>query len=122
VDRFLEHARAFYFFNGGDEQVYLASADWMTRNLDRRIELMFPVDDPALKTTVAHVLRAMFEDTVKARRLGSDGRYTRVAPAEGRRHCRVQQLLQDDAQRRLAQARERSGVSFVPERRERIRR
>ena len=45
VDRFLEHARIYYFLNGGDEQVYLASADWMTRNLDKRIELMFPIED-----------------------------------------------------------------------------
>ena len=45
VDRFLEHARVYYFLNGGDEEVYLASADWMTRNLDKRIELMFPVED-----------------------------------------------------------------------------
>ena len=46
VDRFLEHARIFYFRNGGDEEVYLASADWMARNLDRRVELLFPVESP----------------------------------------------------------------------------
>jgi polyphosphate kinase len=45
VDRFLEHSRIFYFLNGGDEEVYLASADWMSRNLDKRIELMFPAED-----------------------------------------------------------------------------
>ena len=45
VDRFLEHSRVYYFLNGGDEEVYLASADWMTRNLDKRVELMFPVED-----------------------------------------------------------------------------
>ena len=46
IDRYLEHSRIFYFQNGGAEEVYLSSADWMTRNLDRRVELMFPVDDP----------------------------------------------------------------------------
>ena len=45
VDRFLEHSRIYYFLNGGDEEVYLASADWMTRNLDKRVELMFPIED-----------------------------------------------------------------------------
>ena len=45
VDRFLEHSRIYYFLNGGDDEVYLSSADWMTRNLDKRVELMFPVDD-----------------------------------------------------------------------------
>ena len=53
VDRFLEHSRIYYFLNGGDEQVYLASADWMSRNLDKRVELMFPVEDAAHKTTRA---------------------------------------------------------------------
>ena len=73
----------YYFLNGGDEEVYLASADWMTRNLDKRIELMFPIEDPGHKATVLHALRAMFRDTVKARRLNADGAYTRVLPEPG---------------------------------------
>ena len=115
VDRFLEHARAFYFLNGGDEQVYLASADWMTRNLDRRVELMFPVQDPGHRATVIHVLRSMFRDTVKARRLHPDGTYTRVAAAAGDAPYRVQHVLQHEALRRMEQARERAGVTFRPE-------
>jgi len=114
VDRFLEHARAYYFLNGGDEQVYLSSADWMTRNLDHRVELMFPVEDPSHKATVIHVLRSMFRDTAKARRLHPDGTYTRVAP-HGEPRYRVQQVLQDDARRRVAQARDRAGVTFQAE-------
>ena len=74
VDRFLEHSRVYYFLNGGDEQVYLASADWMTRNLDRRVELMFPVEQPATRRRCSHALRAMFRDNVKARRAGSGRR------------------------------------------------
>jgi polyphosphate kinase len=75
VGRFLEHARIFHFLNGGDEEVYLSSADWMTRNLDRRIELMFPVEAAACRREVLAVLDAMFRDNVKGRRLSADGRY-----------------------------------------------
>ncbi|MGE5358556.1 MAG: polyphosphate kinase 1 [Bacteroidales bacterium] len=114
VDRFLEHARAYYFLNGGDEQVYLSSADWMTRNLDRRIELMFPIEDPANKAQVLHVLRAMFRDNVKARRLRPDGTYVHVSPA-GEPAFRVQHVLQEEARARTRQARERAGVTLIAE-------
>ena len=83
VDRFLEHSRIYYFLNGGEDQVYLASADWMSRNLDKRVELMFSVDDAAHKTTVLNALRAMFRDNVKARCLRPDGSY-RAEDAAGR--------------------------------------
>ena len=112
VDRFLEHARAYYFLNGGTEEVFLASADWMTRNLDRRVELMFPVEDPAHRATVTHVLASMFADNVKARCLNADGTYTRVAAPEGEPPRRVQVILQEEARRRMLHARERAGVSF----------
>ena len=94
VDRFLEHARIYYFRNGGDEEIYLASADWMTRNLDRRVELMFPVENDAHKKTLHSALTAMFRDNVKARRLGPDGVYRRVTPAKGEAPFRVQEHLQ----------------------------
>jgi len=94
VDRFLEHSRVYYFRNGGDEEIYLASADWMTRNLDRRVELLFPVENDAHKKTLHSALMAMFRDNVKARRLGADGVYRRVAPAKGEAPFRVQEYLQ----------------------------
>ena len=81
VDRFLEHSRVYYFLNGGEREVYLASADWMTRNLDKRIELMFPVDDPDHQARILNALGAMFRDTTKARWLGPDGVYR---PGPGR--------------------------------------
>ena len=115
VDRFLEHARIYYFMNGGDEQVYLSSADWMSRNLDKRVELMFPVDDPGHKTSVLYALRAMFRDNVKARCLRADGTYERKQPAPGEQPFRVQQHLQDEARRRTTLARDRKGVTFSPE-------
>jgi polyphosphate kinase len=115
VDRFLEHARIYYFMNGGDEQVYLSSADWMSRNLDKRVELMFPVDDPGHKNSVLYALRAMFRDNVKARCLRADGTYERKQPAPGEQPFRVQQHLQDEARRRTTLARDRKGVTFSPE-------
>jgi hypothetical protein len=83
VDRFLEHSRVYHFRNGGDEEVYLSSADWMPRNLDRRIELLFPVPT-ALRGKVLEVLDTMFADNVKARRLAADGTYRRRGACAGR--------------------------------------
>ncbi|HYO90158.1 MAG TPA: polyphosphate kinase 1, partial [Pyrinomonadaceae bacterium] len=84
VGRFLEHSRIFYFANGGDEEVYTGSADWMPRNFDRRVEIIAPVDDPELKRyLVDEVLGIYLRDNVKARRLLSDGRYERILAAPG---------------------------------------
>jgi polyphosphate kinase len=113
VDRFLEHARIFYFKNGGDEEVYLASADWMTRNLDKRIELMFPVEDTACRAKVLHALNAMFRDNVKARQLGADGAYRRKRPGRGEEPFRAQQFLYEEARREHSRSRA-APASFVP--------
>jgi len=78
VDRYLEHARIYHFRNGGHEEVYLSSADWMTRNLDRRLEILFPVLDPGLRRRIIHWLDVFFADNVKARRLKSDGAFEPV--------------------------------------------
>ena len=76
VGSFLEHSRIFYFANGGDEEVYIGSADWMTRNLDRRVEVVVPVLDPKGKTYLKDtVLAAYLRDNVKARVMNSDGTY-----------------------------------------------
>ncbi|QHT60130.1 polyphosphate kinase 1 [Paenibacillus lycopersici] len=78
VDRFLEHSRIMYFHNGGEEEVYLSSADWMTRNLTRRIELMSPVFNPRLRDTLKNILQMNLDDNQKARELQSNGNYERV--------------------------------------------
>lgn len=78
VDRFLEHARVMYFYNNGNEEVYLSSADWMTRNLMKRIELMCPVFDPALRDILIAMLKLNLEDNVKARELQPSGLYEKV--------------------------------------------
>jgi len=80
VDRYLEHSRVFYFRNGGAEEFYLSSADFMSRNLDRRIELMFPVEGRDLRETLRTLLEYQLDDTDKARRLQPGGVYTRPAP------------------------------------------
>jgi polyphosphate kinase len=85
-----EHSRVYYFLNGGDEDVYLASADWMSRNLDRRVELMFPIDEAEHKARVMTALRMMFSDTEKSHWLGADGAYRRRPPSPGEPRCRVQ--------------------------------
>jgi len=82
VGRFLEHSRIFYFANGGDEEVYIGSADWMARNLDRRVEVVAPVLDPQAKKYLKDtVLTAYLRDNVKARNMTSDGSY--VQPPMG---------------------------------------
>jgi polyphosphate kinase len=114
VDRFLEHSRIFHFSNGGDDEVYLGSADWMPRNLDRRIELMFPVENPACRRKVLDALDAVFQDNVKARRLQPDGTYKRRRPARGEEPFRVQVRLYEQAQRALERARAGTAPSFEP--------
>jgi polyphosphate kinase len=87
----------------------------MTRNLDKRVELMFPVEDAAQRARVLHVLRSMFKDNVKARWLDADGVYRKRAPVPGEPPFRVQQHLQEEAIRLSARLREGSGVRFQPE-------
>ncbi len=84
VGRFLEHSRVFYFRNGGEEQLYLGSADLMPRNIDHRVEVLFPVEDPKmLRRIYESILTVYFADTVKARRMQPDGSYIRVKPGDG---------------------------------------
>jgi polyphosphate kinase len=116
VDRFLEHSRIFYFHRGGDPRVYLSSADWMPRNLDRRVELMVPVEDPACARKLIGILRACFADTAKAWQLGPEGSYTRVAPPAGRRALRCQEALYREACALRREARHSRRTLFEPHR------
>ncbi|MFL6216372.1 MAG: polyphosphate kinase 1 [Blastocatellia bacterium] len=84
VGRFLEHSRIIYFENGGSEDIYIGSADWMQRNLDRRVEILVPIDDPRLKRHLKdEVLDVCLRDNIKARRLLLNGTYQRVPCPEG---------------------------------------
>jgi polyphosphate kinase len=76
--RFLEHSRIFYFYNEGHEDLFLASADWMPRNLDRRVELMFPIEDPDCRARVIEILEVELNDTIRAHYLSEDGTYHKL--------------------------------------------
>ncbi len=93
VGRFLEHTRILYFQNGGDEEIFLTSADWMPRNLNRRVETMFPVEEESNKEQIKVVLQLYLSDTRKARRLTASGEYVRVAPREGEEPFSAQETL-----------------------------
>ena len=93
VDRFLEHARIFYFQNGGAEEMYLSSADWMSRNLDRRVELMFPVTQDDVFQEIKDILLLYFADNTHAHSLNSNGTWTLKKPRAGESTVRAQENL-----------------------------
>ena len=100
VGRFLEHARIFYFENGGASELYAGSADLMQRNLDRRVEVVFPIESPKLKAhVVKKILATLLADNVQARELQSDGSYKRLKPTDRKRRD-AQILFQRSGQRR----------------------
>ena len=78
VGNFLEHSRIYYFWNDGKEEVYCASADWMPRNLDRRVEILFPIDHDSLKEQIIEMLKVLLGDNVKAQIMQPDGTYERI--------------------------------------------
>lgn len=94
VDRFLEHSRIFYFYNNGDDEVYCGSADWMPRNFFSRVEVIFPVADPALKARLRdEILEGALRDNVKARCIREDGTHWRLKTGGKTAPCRFQQWL-----------------------------
>ncbi len=96
VGRFLEHSRVYYFYNNGDEEIYVGSADLMPRNLDRRVEVIFPIYDPALRRRIKReVLELGLSDNVKARELLPDGRYVRVQRPLGAPPINSQAMLME---------------------------
>jgi polyphosphate kinase len=115
VDRYLEHARILHFHHGGDDLVFLSSADWMQRNLDRRIELLVPVEDAAAKARLIEILETYFDDNVKTRTLQSDGSYKLAKPGRKRRR-RSQEILYEDAVRHVKEARQSQTTTFEPHR------
>lgn len=96
VGQLLEHSRAYYFENGGASEMYIGSSDWMTRNLDRRIEVLAPVEDPEIKRYLKdEFLAAYLRDNVKAARLLPDGSYEKVSAASGEEAFNSQLSFQD---------------------------
>ncbi|MCR4739346.1 MAG: RNA degradosome polyphosphate kinase [Lachnospiraceae bacterium] len=116
VGRFLEHSRIYYFENGAHPQVFLSSADWMPRNLERRVELLFPIDDEELKKQVIHILNVMLSDNMKAQFMHSDGTYQKL-DRRGKEPVSCQAVFKEEAEKNAAS---RAGDykhsrSFIPE-------
>jgi polyphosphate kinase len=112
VDRFLEHSRIMYFHHGGDGRVFVSSADWMPRNLDRRIELLVPIEDAQCRQRLTHILETCFADNVKARRLLGDGTHERVTPAG--EFVRAQERLFEEVRAAVKQAEQQRATVFEP--------
>ncbi|MGH7537846.1 MAG: polyphosphate kinase 1 [Gemmatimonadales bacterium] len=122
VDRFLEHSRLFYYENAGDPEIFLASADWMPRNFFRRIEVMFPIEDPRLKARIIEtILPTLLTDNVKARVQNPDGSYGRVARGVDETAVRAQVALQGQARESAREVGETKHRLFVPIVREAVR-
>jgi polyphosphate kinase len=116
VDRYLEHSRIFYFHHHGDPLVFISSADWMPRNLDRRVELLIPVEDQACKERLISILDTFTGDNVKSRRLLPDGRYERVTPGKREPKVRAQVTFQERAIEASKQAEKSLYTVFEPQR------
>ena len=112
VDRFLEHSRIFEFRNGGETETFIGSADWMPRNLDRRVELIFPVVEPELRSRLGHILDVLFADNVKARELRGDGSLGKRASR--RKPVRAQEVFWEEARARAEGRGDLDRGAFVP--------
>lgn len=101
VGRYLEHSRVFCFTNGGNARVFMASADWMPRNLNRRVEIMYPIEDPAHVQTVLNIMEMTFKDNHNRRQLKSDGTYERVRPTAQESRFSSQRFFREEANKQF---------------------
>lgn len=115
VDRFLEHSRIFYFHHGGDEKMFISSADWMGRNLDRRVELLVPIEDRNCKSRLLRILNCYFSDSESATELQSDGTYDAVEPKK-KKQIRAQQWLYEESSQILKASTNPKTTVFQPHR------
>lgn len=114
VDIFLEHSRVYYFYNLGEEEIYLSSADWMERNLDKRVEVLFPVEDTDLINELKNVLKIILKDNQKARVLNSDGTYTKLKKEKDTPSTRSQVELYHFFKKRNAENGKIHKICFIP--------
>jgi polyphosphate kinase len=115
IDRFLEHARIFYFHQGGDDLVYISSADWMPRNLDRRLELMIPVEESDCRDRLLEIMKTYFKDNTKAHQLQANGKYKRLKRGN-KAAVRSQYVLYQKACEAAARTSQTSRTVFRPHR------
>lgn len=114
IDRYLEHARIFYFHQGGDPEIFISSADWMSRNLDKRIELMIPIEEKKPRRRLLNILETYFRDNQQASLILPDGSSRKILPDKGKKAFRAQEHFQREA-RRNAKAREHErSMTFEP--------
>lgn len=113
LDRFLEHSRIFRFLHGGDERMFISSADWMPRNLDKRCELLVPVDDPQCRQRLGEILDTCLRDTMNSWHLRSDCTYTRTLP-DRKKTIRCQETLYANAGKAAASVRRSRRTEFEP--------
>jgi polyphosphate kinase len=99
IDHYLEHSRIYYFANGGAEELYLSSSDWMPRNLERRVELLLPVQDEKIRAELQDILNDYFSDNCQSFRLDKNGKWKRQSPEGGDKPFRVQKEMLSRATR-----------------------
>jgi polyphosphate kinase len=116
VDRYLEHSRIFYFQQAGEDRVFISSADWMGRNLDRRVEMMIPVQEARCKARLMRILNSYFEDNVSALQLNSEGVYEAVKRKRKASDYRVQRKLYEEAANLLESQKLTEKTVFIPHR------
>lgn len=116
VDRFLEHSRILYFHNGGSPKLFISSADWMTRNLDKRLELLVPIDDKDAKARLIAILKTAFKDTTNAWMLQPDGTYIRAKASGKKDSLRSQEHFHREARRRAPRRKLSPTEGFEPHR------
>ena len=115
VGNFLEHARIFYFENGGSSEIYMGSADWMPRNLDKRVEILFPVEDEKLKEQVLHVLNVQLADNEKAHIMQADGSYEKPDRRGRKESINAQEIFcEETIKRNQVTGRKRKTRTFKP--------
>ena len=117
VGNFLEHSRIFYFENGGMPEVYCSSADWMPRNLERRVEILFPVEEERLKERLLHILQSHLRDTMKAHLLKADGSYEKVDRRGKELYSSQEAFCREAAAMAGKSGGEEKGRVFIPEKR-----
>ena len=114
VDRFLEHSRIMHFTHGGEDIALISSADWMPRNLDRRVELLVPIESSSCKKAIIHALETFISENVKGHVLQADGTYQRVSTKNGGEEIRSQQVLYQQAVKAEQLAKQSTPTTFEP--------
>lgn len=114
VDRYLEHARILYFYHGGDERVFISSADWMPRNLDRRIELLVPIVHAPSRRRLTEILETYFRDNQNSWKLQNDGTYQRLQPEGNQAPVRAQRIFYEQITNAVQQVEHQRRTVFQP--------